>query len=67
MKKKELKKRIDELTNDIIILIENKDFVKVEEIKMKWNIILGNESTIMYGNYNNKNLNFLIDGKNNQE
>jgi len=40
---------IRQLTDDIITLVEEKDFVKVTTVKMQWRMRLDNEKMIWFG------------------
>jgi uncharacterized protein (DUF342 family) len=48
--KQKHEEKIRQLTDDIIMLVEGKDYVKTSEIKMKWRMKLNLEKAIMFGN-----------------
>lgn len=43
---------IQELTNDIITLVEDKDFIAVSRVRAKWIIKLDTEKAIWIGEFN---------------
>lgn len=47
--KDKYQEKINELTNDIIILLEEKDFVKTHQVKMKWQTMINIEKSMWAG------------------
>ena len=47
--KDKYQEKINELTNDIIILLEEKDFVKTNQVKMKWQTMINIEKSMWAG------------------
>jgi hypothetical protein len=47
--KQKYEDKIRELTDDIVILVENKDFIKVSTIKNQWKMRLQLENAIYMG------------------
>jgi hypothetical protein len=48
--KEKYEARIQELTNDVITLVEEKDFIKVFEVKTRWKIQLNMDVVVWGGN-----------------
>jgi hypothetical protein len=47
--KQKYEAKIKELTNDIVILVENNNYYKVSDVKCRWDMKIQSERAIMFG------------------